>query len=387
MTINKIMVLSNSPMDTTAYAGQCAMLLRKLAAAGYDMACTTFARSAPARVMWEGIPLYPAGQAKYGEDVVFLHAKHFGADLVITLMDAWAFDPAYVPEDVRLAQWTPCDVAGGSLGLSVRELAHWQQLPKAVPIAMTEHGQGLYKAAGFKAAYIPHGIDTAVFRPMDRKAIRKATGVPPDGFVFGLCAANKEDIRKLIPEQFEAFRRVAAQRDDVWLAVHTLANSGQDLDWYATNLGISDRVLWAPQYDYISGQISGQDMAAWYNAIDVLTACSAGEGFGLPIAEAQACGTPVITTDAGAMAEVAGYKAAWLVRAEPIINPAHRAWWALPRMDEMTAAFETAATRGPAWHAKRRAAVGSAARYDADRVLTEYWLPFLEGIDDSATTH
>ena len=39
-------------------------------------------------------------------------------------------------------------------------------------------------------------------------------------------------------------------------------------------------------------------MAGWYRSLDVLSACSYGEGFGLPILEAQACGSPAIVTDA-----------------------------------------------------------------------------------------
>jgi glycosyltransferase involved in cell wall biosynthesis len=50
-----------------------------------------------------------------------------------------------------------------------------------------------------------------------------------------------------------------------------------------------------------------------YSGADVLLFPSLAEGFGWPIAEAMACGCPVITTDARPMTEVAG-GAAYLIR-------------------------------------------------------------------------
>ncbi len=48
------------------------------------------------------------------------------------------------------------------------------------------------------------------------------------------------------------------------------------------------------------------DLAALYSTADVLAMPSAFEGFGIPVIEAMACGTPVICSDGGALPEVAG---------------------------------------------------------------------------------
>lgn len=62
-------------------------------------------------------------------------------------------------------------------------------------------------------------------------------------------------------------------------------------------LGIGDRVT-------IVGRVSERALAAWYRRAQVLVSPSLYEGFGLPAAEAMACGTPVIASDGGALPEV-----------------------------------------------------------------------------------
>lgn len=54
------------------------------------------------------------------------------------------------------------------------------------------------------------------------------------------------------------------------------------------------------------GFVSNEDLVVIYNLAQVLLLISFYEGFGLPILEAQACGTPVITSNISSMPEVAG---------------------------------------------------------------------------------
>jgi glycosyltransferase involved in cell wall biosynthesis len=60
----------------------------------------------------------------------------------------------------------------------------------------------------------------------------------------------------------------------------------------------------------ILSDLPREDVSALYNAASVFVFPSYAEGFGLPIVEAMACGTPVITSRLGAMREVAGDAAA-----------------------------------------------------------------------------
>jgi glycosyltransferase involved in cell wall biosynthesis len=49
-----------------------------------------------------------------------------------------------------------------------------------------------------------------------------------------------------------------------------------------------------------------RELPWWYRAADLFVYPSVFEGFGLPVLEALACGTPTITSTASALAEVAG---------------------------------------------------------------------------------
>jgi glycosyltransferase involved in cell wall biosynthesis len=64
-------------------------------------------------------------------------------------------------------------------------------------------------------------------------------------------------------------------------------------------LGLDDRVRF-------TGYIESGDVAALYSLATVFAYPSLWEGFGLPVLEAMACGTPVLTSDVSSLPEVAG---------------------------------------------------------------------------------
>ena len=72
-----------------------------------------------------------------------------------------------------------------------------------------------------------------------------------------------------------------------------------------------------PKYNPIIHPASEQELAELYNAADVYVSNSVAEGFGLPIAEALACGTPVICPDNSAQTELAKDHG-WLTKNVPM---------------------------------------------------------------------
>ena len=66
-----------------------------------------------------------------------------------------------------------------------------------------------------------------------------------------------------------------------------------------TRLGLDNNV-------FFPGYISAEELPLWYNAAGLFVYPSLFEGFGLPVLEAMACGTPVICSNASSLPEVAG---------------------------------------------------------------------------------
>ena len=78
------------------------------------------------------------------------------------------------------------------------------------------------------------------------------------------------------------------------------------------------RVLLPSQYKYWTGTYDDEELAKLYNAFDVLLEPSMAEGFGLPIVEAQSCGTPVVTLNNTSMPEI--------TFAGKCLEPVQRTW-------------------------------------------------------------
>jgi glycosyltransferase involved in cell wall biosynthesis len=86
----------------------------------------------------------------------------------------------------------------------------------------------------------------------------------------------------------------------------------------AQDFGLGDKIRFPNSYIQQSAGFTNDEMNKIYNAMDAFILLSRGEGFGLPIIEAQACGVPVIVTDWTACRELGevGYR----------VPLAHREW-------------------------------------------------------------
>jgi glycosyltransferase involved in cell wall biosynthesis len=132
------------------------------------------------------------------------------------------------------------------------------------------------------------------------EAFRLARGLP-EAFVF---AVGTLEPRKNLVGLLHAYARLGRPRPPLYVAGGTGWRFGPIFDT-VQRLHLRDDV-------HFLGFVPEDELPLWYNAARLFAFPSLYEGFGLPVLEAMACGTPVITSTAASLPEVAG-KAALMV--------------------------------------------------------------------------
>lgn len=106
--------------------------------------------------------------------------------------------------------------------------------------------------------------------------------------------------RKGIDVLLESYTSTFNKSDDVCLVIKDIGfNSfykGQTIKEKLKEFSVNKN---SPEIEYIDSTLSEKQIAGLYTACDVLVHPYRGEGFGLPVLEAMACGTPVIVTTGG----------------------------------------------------------------------------------------
>lgn len=370
----RILWFSNAPYMGTGYGMQTADVALRLKGDGHEVAIACNAGLYGSAIEWNGLPLFPGGLDAYSNDIVAAHAQVWKADWTITLYDAWPLKRDMFPE--RVASWVPIDHQPVP-----PHVAAWCK--QVEPIAMSRFGQRMLRDQGIESTYIPHAIDTGVFKPSpttrNGRRPREAMDIPADAFLIMIAAANKgvHPPRKAWGQMYSALSRFMAEHPDAWLYVHTdkMGIGGVDLAVLEKATGLPmERVRYTDPYSYAAGRVGPEDLAALYTAADVLLASSMGEGFGIPVVEAQACGTPVIVSDFSAQPELCG--AGWLVSGQFYWDEAQLAWMFDPYSQSIVARLADAyAARGD--RALREQAIEFAAGYDSARIFKQHWRPFL----------
>jgi FkbM family methyltransferase len=380
----KILWHSVAPWAPTGYGQQTGIMTPRIKALGHDLALSLYYGLQGSQFDWKGITCYPSYHASYGSDVIVPNALHwFDAQnsrslheascrgMVITLGDVWTFESPLL-DQMAVACWTPID------HLQVPDaVRQWFKVMGAIPIAMSRFGEAALRDAGFNPMYVPHGIDTKTFTPGDKAAARAAVGLPEDAFVVGMVANNigRDGNRKAFAEQITAFAELRRRHSDAMLVMHTDVDAppGMRLRPFLERMLPKGSYTYTDIYAYRKG-LKPAAVADVHRAADVLSNCSYGEGFGIPILEAQACGTPVIVTDATAMPELCG--AGWKVGYEKMWHDSQGGWAAKPLIGDIADAYELAYDKARSEDI-RAEAWAFAQDYDADRVVAEYWKPVL----------
>lgn len=377
-----IMFHANAPWAGTGYGTQAALFGPRFAERlGYRVAFSAFYGLHGSKIGWvsaTGKPyiIYPGARDVYGNDVIGAHCKDWfkgQKGLLVTLTDPWVLHAPIIAQLPCIA-WTPVDH-----NPLMPRTEEWLWRTEALPLAMSRFGEEMMVAVGMKPLYVPHGFDSKVFYPADRDAARELFGFPKDSFVVGMVAANKgHPSRKCFAQAISAFSIFQKKVPEAILYLHTQLESpdGEDLVKICEACGVYPYS--SDQYQNAIGQPPGF-VANLLNGCDVLLNPSAGEGFGIPLIEAQACGTPCITTNFSSMPEVAPVLHGNFTVEGETVWTAFDSWQVWPHTDEIAEQLLAAYEEATADRIARRAKVAAWAlqEYEVDHVTDTYWKPVL----------
>lgn len=245
-----------------------------------------------------GVKIYPGGNDAFSNDVIPLAAADWRADVTITLKDTPVYNVEAMRHTPRWSPMTPIDHDPIPPAVMNALRNCWQ------PIAYAGHGFRAMRAAGLDPLYAPHTFNRAVLRPRDRAQVRAELGWALDKKVVTTVAVNRGGLpsRKAWPQLVEAMGYVVgADPSVIWYCHTSIAQDGYEggvnLEQLAIQHRLMNNILFPAQNVYRYQGFPEEHIARIYAASDALLAVSIGEGFGVPILEAQACGIPVIVGD------------------------------------------------------------------------------------------
>jgi glycosyltransferase involved in cell wall biosynthesis len=376
----RILWLSNAMWSQSGYGQQSALFVPRIQQLGNEMGMLAYFGLEGGVHNINGVTCFPKRFHPYGNDMVAPVYVNFRADILLSLMDTWVMNIEEYPPGMRWVPWYPIDHD------TMPEIIR-QKLGRATKrIAMSKHGVTATHNAGLDCLYVPHGVNTDIFKPGDKAEARTRLNWPQDKYIVLTVAMNKGNpSRKNFVEMMDAFAAFHKVHADTVYILQTDTGEGVNdtinLPELVRNKGllVGKDVEFCNQFQNIIGY-PPEYMADLYKAADVMMLVSAGEGFGIPILEAQACGCPVITSGWTANEELC-FSGQLISKkdAEPFYT-ALAAYQYRPHVRAIELALH-AEYRKPSLGAKAVERVR--AEYAVDVVMENNWKPALASIQEA----
>ena len=168
-------------------------------------------------------------------------------------------------------------------------------------IATTEREKAvLVESCGASAnriGVVPCGVNTRIFRPIDRDAARAKVGLGGEKVV--LFVGRIEPL-KGVDLLMNAFASLPAKDGTKLVIIGGDEERDDEIDLLSR---LSDRLEVQNRVVFL-GAVNHELMPYYYNAADVCVVPSHYESFGLVALESLACGTPVVATDVGDLTNI-----------------------------------------------------------------------------------
>ncbi|GAB4470581.1 MAG: glycosyltransferase family 1 protein [Anaerolineae bacterium] len=178
-----------------------------------------------------------------------------------------------------------------SAGVARRVIAHSQ--------ATAHDLMALNGVPGDKIRVVYSGVDEQlkpVTNPEALEQVRARLGIPGPYILH----VGRVEPRKNLVRLVEAFARVRETLGDLWLVLAGSVNRRYTaLTARIRDLGLERQVI-------LPGYVPDDLMAGLFSGAEVFAFPSLYEGFGFPVLEAMACGTPVVCSNTSSLPEVVG---------------------------------------------------------------------------------
>lgn len=241
------------------------------------------------RILWEQLA-WPLLTKRQG--INLLHSMAFVTPLVApcpTVVTVYDLSFIHFPE--RFPSWQR-----RYLTSQTRRSINQAQQVIAISEASRQDIHQVFNVPLHKVTAVQPGVDTT-YRPLpaaDIHAFRKQNKLP-ERFILHVGTLQP---RKNIPVLLEALARLG--RPDL----HLVLVGGKG--WLYDDIFRQVTVLGLEQQVHFPGYVDDEQLPLWYNAAELLVLPSVYEGFGLPILEAMACGTPVVAAATSSLPEAGG---------------------------------------------------------------------------------
>jgi len=388
----KILWLSDRVIGgVSAYSKVSLEVLTRLAELGYSVAHVPMGRvNQMGKWVYRNILIYPSGEDPFAEDVALKYYVDFKADILVWFKDIWVMRHLH-KHSINMVPYVPIDHSPVSPSITSKlHTAFFVLTP-------SRHGQRELMQAGLEPdiIYLPHGVDTEKFRyvpPEEKKKFKRHWFLDEDDFTVLLIARNQS--RKLISRQLRVYKRFLELNPDVkshlylWTSVKPyrmpfetytgVADVGVNLLPEIMNLGLGDYVIWPDEELVKEGipDVGGRwNLHSLYAAADVLLGLTGGEGFFMPGLEAESVGVPILVTGYASAPEICGSGYVVPYSDYVIMNtPGTR--YALVDIDKGAEALTKILNSD--WGKLSRKARRFAERFDWRRIISNYWIPFLD---------
>jgi len=210
-----------------------------------------------------------------------------------------------------------------------------------------------------RVAVVPNGIDPVRFSPDEPIAPYPLATAKRFKFLYVGGVLPRKGVDVLLA----AYRRAFTRDDDVTLVLKLLGSrSFYQLDDGGAAFHAFADDPHAPELILIEDEIADADVVRLYRTCDALAFAYRGEGFGLPMLEALACGLPVIATAGGAADAFLDDDVAYRVPARRVALRgtmrgellAGEGWWLEPDVDALAAMLRHVAEHPDEARAKAR---------------------------------